>query len=417
MRKLAGLRGGEITISDADGASRLGESGDLHAALRVHNPRFYRRVAIGASLAAATSYSRGEWDCDDLTGLFRLFVRNAAAADRLDGGWSRLSHLWHRLIHRWKTNSRAGSRRNISAHYDLGNDFFQLWLDDTWAYSCGIFASPDATLREASLEKFDRVCRKLDLQPDDHLLEIGSGWGGLAIHAAANYGCRVTTTTISQQQFDLARQRIAAAGLAQRVTLVLKDYRDLTGKFDKLASIEMVEAVGQQYWDGFFRKCGELLKPDGSMLLQSIVMPERGYQQYLHSVDFIRRYVFPGGCLPSLASLLESIGRTTRLRFVHAEDFGPHYADTLRHWRAAFHEQLPEVFQLDYSTDLARLWDYYLCYCEAAFEERHVGVVQIQCDNFQNRCDPIGIGARAALVLDPYQSPASTQSKMRLFRV
>ena len=417
MRKLAGLRGGELAIVDATGVSRLGEPGDLHATVRVRNPRFYRQVALGASLAAAMSYVRADWDCDDLTSLFRLFVRNALAADRLDRGWSRPAQWMHRLIHRWRSNSRLGSRRNIRAHYDLGNDFFELWLDDTWAYSCGIFASPAATLHDASLEKFDRICRKLDLQPGDHLLEIGSGWGGFAIHAAEHYGCRVTTTTISQKQFDLAQHRIEAAGLVDRITLQLKDYRDLTGRFDKLVSVEMVEAVGHQYLDTFFRKCGELLKPEGSMLLQSIVMPERGYDDYLHSVDFIRRYIFPGGCLPSVASLLESIGRTTQLRFVHAEDFGPHYAETLRRWHEAFRERRSDLRKLNYSEDLVRLWEYYLCYCEAAFEERHVGVVQIQLNNFQNRCDPIRITARAAPMLDPCESAAPTQSKMRLFRV
>ena len=210
----------------------------------------------------------------------------------------------------------------------------------------------------------------------------------------------MTTTTISKQQFDLASRRVEAAGLAGRITLLLQDYRDLTGRFDKLVSIEMIEAVGHQYLDTYFRKCGELLKPDGSMVLQAIVMPERRYDEYLHSVDFIRRYVFPGGCLPSMATILESVGRASQMRFVHAEDFGPHYAETLRRWGKTFHERLADVRRLGYSEELIRLWDYYLCYCEAAFEERHVGVVQIQFDNCQCRRDPIQIGNRAALVPD-----------------
>jgi cyclopropane-fatty-acyl-phospholipid synthase len=395
IQKLERLRGGAITIEDGLGVSRLGDIGDLSATVRVRDPRFYRQAVFGGSLAAAMSYVRGDWDCNNLTELLRLFVRNSAAAARLDGGWSRLTRPLHRLVHRLRANNQAGSRRNIRAHYDLGNEFFQLWLDDTWAYSCGIFPSPDATLREASIEKFDRMCRKLDLQPNDHLLEIGTGWGGLAMHAVKHYGCRVTTTTISQQQFDLARARIEAAGLGARITLLLQDYRDLIGRYDKLVSIEMIEAVGHQYLDAYFGKCSELLKPDGSMLLQAIVMPERRYDEYLHSVDFIRRYIFPGGCLPSVATILESIGRASRLRFVHAEDFGPHYAETLRRWRNAFHERLADVRRLGYSEDLIRLWQYYLCYCEAAFEERHVGVVQIQFDNYQCRRDPIGIGNRA----------------------
>ena len=227
----------------------------------------------------------------------------------------------------------------------------------------------------------------------------------------------MTATTISRQQFDLAQHRIEAAGLGDRVTLQLTDYRDLTGRYDKLASIEMVEAVGHEYLDAFFQKCGELLEPKGTMLLQTIVMPERGYQQYLHSVDFIRRYIFPGGCLPSVASLLESIGRTTRLRLVHMEDFGPHYAETLRRWRKAFCDRMPDLSKLGYSQGLARLWEYYLCYCEAAFEERHVGVVQIQFNNFQNRCDHIGIDARAALMPASRGATGSPRSNTRLFPV
>lgn len=400
VRRLSGLRGGEIMIDDVTGVSRLGTAGDLHATLHVRNPRFYRQAILGGSLAAAMSYVGGDWECNNLTDLFRLFVRNQAAARSLDSGWSRTTQLIHRLVHRWHANSRNGSRRNISAHYDLGNDFFQLWLDDTCAYSSGIFSSPEATLRDASIEKFDRVCRKLDLRPGDHLLEIGTGWGGLAIHAAEHYGCRVTTTTISKQQFDLASRRIEAAGLADRITLLLQDYRDLTGRFDKLVSIEMIEAVGHQYLDTYFRKCGELLKSDGSMLLQAIVMPERRYHEYLHSVDFIRRYIFPGGCLPSIATILESVGRVSNMRFVHAEDFGPHYAETLRRWRKNFLKRLADAQRLGYSEELSRLWNYYLCYCEAAFEERHVGVVQIQFDNYQCRRDTIQIGSRAALMPD-----------------
>jgi len=396
--RLSGLRDGQITLDDATGRTRLGAGGDLHATVRVHDSGFYRQAALGSNLAVALSFVRGEWECDDLPALIRMFVRNEAAAERLESRWARLTHGLHRLAHRWHANTLRGSRRNIQAHYDLGNDFFELWLDDTWAYSSGIFAAPGATLRDASVEKFDRICRKLDLRPGDHLLEIGTGWGGLAIHAAEHYDCRVTTTTISQQQYELADRRIKAAGLSDRVQLLFKDYRELTGRFDKLVSIEMIEAVGHKYLDTYFRKCGELLKPEGSLLLQAIVMPERGYDAYLNSVDFIRRYVFPGGCLPSITSTLESIGRTSRLRLVHAEDFGSHYAETLRRWRASFQQRLPQVRQLGYSEELIRLWDYYLCYCEGAFEERHVGVVQLCFDNHECRRDPIKIGQRAAQV-------------------
>jgi cyclopropane-fatty-acyl-phospholipid synthase len=260
------------------------------------------------------------------------------------------------------------------------------------AYSSGIFPTPGASLRDASVEKFDRVCRKLNLQPSDDVLEIGTGWGGFAIHAAKNYGCHVTTTTISREQLEFARQRIVEAGLASQVTLLQLDYRDLRGQFDKLVSIEMIEAVGYQFLDDYFRQCSRLLRPHGSLVLQAIVMPERGYGQYRKSVDFIQRYIFPGGCLPSLGAILASIGRATDLRFVHAEDFAPHYAETLRRWRQSFHMRLEDVRRLGYSEQFIRLWNYYLCYCEAAFEERHVGVLHIQLDKPQCRRDLIKQG-------------------------
>lgn len=396
VQKLQGLRGGTIQLVDSSGAAALGRGGDLQTTVQVHNSAFFRHAVLGGSLSVAESYLRGEWDCDDLTAFFRIFVRNLDTSDQLDRGLSQIAKLVNRLYHRWHANSKSGSRRNIRAHYDLGNDFFRLMLDDTMAYSSGIFLSPTSTLREASLEKMDRLCRKLDLRPSDHLLEIGTGWGGLAIHAATNYGCRVTTTTISQQQFEVARQRIAEAGLSDRVTLLLQDYRDLTGQFDKLVSVEMIEAVGYRYFDTYFRKCSELLKPEGSFVLQGIVMPDRRYAQYLKSVDFIQKYVFPGGCLASMSAMLESTARVTDLRFVHAEDFGTHYAQTLREWRQRFHAQLDEVRALGYPDRFIRLWNYYLCYCEASFDERYTGVVQIQFDKPLCQRDPIAIGSRAA---------------------
>lgn len=328
--KLSNLRGGRIELKDVTGTTLIGQTGDLSAVVQIHQPAFFRHAVLGGSLSVAESYLRGDWDCDNLTAFFRLFARNLETSDRLDRGMSRIAKWINRAYHAWHANSKEGSRRNIHAHYDLGNDFFRLMLDDTMAYSSGIFLTPSSTLREASIEKIDRICRKLELQPNDHLLEIGTGWGGLAIHAATNYGCRVTTTTISQQQFEVAKQRIAEAGLSDRVTLLLQDYRDLTGQFDKLASVEMIEAVGYHYYDTYFRKCSELLKPDGSFVLQGIVMPDRRYTQYLKSVDFIQKYVFPGGCLPSIGAMTDSTARVTDFRFVHVEDFGPHYAQTLR---------------------------------------------------------------------------------------
>ena len=412
MRQLAGLQHGEIILSDATGASLLGQPGDLQVSLQVHRSQFFREAVLGGTLSVAESYLRGDWDCDHLTQLFRIFIRNQPSMDRLNAGWATLANYAHRLFHWWRANTRSGSRQNIAAHYDLGNDFYRLWLDETLAYSCGIFPTPHATLAEASTEKFDRICRQLNLQPSDDVLEIGTGWGGFALHAAQNYGCHVTTTTISQEQFQLAQQRVAAAGLSDKITLLQQDYRDLQGQYDKLVSIEMIEAVGHKYLDLYFRQCGKLLRPAGSCMLQAIVMPERGYEQYLQSVDFIQRYVFPGGCLPSLGSMLTSVAKSSDLGFVQADDFAPHYAETLRRWRAAFHARLDEVRRLGYSDDFIRLWNYYLCYCEAAFEERSVGVLQIQFDKPARRCDPLDL-ERPAHANSP---PSSTRSAVRFCR-
>ncbi len=393
--RLRGLARGEIELQGADESTRFGEGGDLNVTLRVNDTRFFRAAVLGGGLAVAESYLRGDWDCDDLTTLFRIFIRNGESADGLERGVAQLVGFSHRLFHWWRVNSVSGSRDNIRAHYDLGNEFFGLWLDETLAYSCGIFRAPEATMREASVEKFDLVCRKLDLQTTDRVLEIGSGWGGFAIHAAGNYGCQVTTTTISHEQWEAVRLRIAEAGLERRISLLEKDYRELRGRFDKLVSIEMIEAVGHQHLDAYFRQCGDLLEPDGSLLLQAIIMPERRHPQYLRSVDFIQRFVFPGGCLPSLSSILGSVGRTTDLRLVSAEDFAPHYAETLRRWRRSFTARIDQVKGPGYPDEFIRLWNYYLCYCEAAFEERHISVLQLQFDKPMCRRDAIGEAGRS----------------------
>lgn len=411
VRHLHSLQHGSLTLESGERTFEFGQTDELRANLRVNNPRFFSRAVLGGRLSVAESYLQGDWDCDDLTSLFRIFVRNQSAATRFDRGFARLSELGHRLYHAWHANTRTGSRRNIAAHYDLGNDFYKLWLDETMAYSSGIFASPGIPLRDASVEKFDRVCRKLDLTRDDELIEIGTGWGGLALHAAENYGCRVTTTTISREQHAIARQRFEQAGVGSQITLLQQDYRDLTGQFDKLVSIEMIEAVGHRYLDRFFKTCSQLLRPDGTMVLQAIIMPEQEYKQYLNSVDFIQRYVFPGGCLPSVASMMDSVGRATDLRFVHAEDFAPHYAETLRRWRRAFQDQIDTIRQMVYPETLLRLWNYYLCYCEAAFEERTVGVVQIQFDKPRCRRDPLTLSQRAAEGHTPPQ-PKSHEASM-----
>ncbi|MBM80703.1 MAG: SAM-dependent methyltransferase [Planctomycetaceae bacterium] len=379
LEKLANLRDGGLTIIDEGQKWQLGDlsSTDCQATINVHSPRFYRRLALGGSIGVAESYVLGEWSCDDLISLVRIFIRNRELGDEIEGPLSTLGRWIARRWHEVRENSKDGSRNNIHAHYDLGNDFYSLFLDETMTYSSGIFESPESTLQEASVEKLDRICRKLDLKPTDHVCEIGTGWGGFAIHAAKTYGCRITTTTISNEQYKFASEKIKAEGLEDRITILLDDYRDLTGQFDKLVSIEMIEAVGHRYFDTYFGKCSELLKPDGMMVLQGITMSEQRYQQYLKSCDFIQRYIFPGGCLVSVTAMNESVTRSTDMRMVHLEDFAQHYAQTLNHWRQRFFDRISDVRQLGYSDNFIRLWEYYLCYCEAAFLERAVGVVQM----------------------------------------
>ena len=285
----------------------------------------------------------------------------------LDSRWALVSQPVLKLLHFVNRNSKAGSARNIAAHYDLSNALYEMMLDETMAYSCGIFERAESTLHEAQLAKFDAICRKLALTPADHLLEIGTGWGGLAIHAATRYGCRVTTTTISRAQHDYAQRSIAAAGVADRITLRLDDYRDLTGRYDKLVSIEMVEAVGARYLDTYFEKCSALLQPNGAMLLQAITLQDQYYQQALKMVDFIQRFIFPGSFIPSITAIADSVCRSTDMKIFNLEDIGPHYARTLREWRLRFESRLPEVRALGLSESFVRLWTYYLCYCEGAF--------------------------------------------------
>ena len=331
----------------------------------------------GGSLGTAEAYILGHWDSDHLVELMRLFCRDTTVSGNLESKVARLVRPVQRLTHRLRKNSRRGSRRNIAAHYDLGDDFFSLFLDETMAYSCGVFPYPQSTLREASLDKFDRVCRKLRLCDDDHVMEIGSGWGGFAVYAARNYGCRVTTTTISRRQYEFTLNRVKEEGLSDRITVLCEDYRNLVGKFDKLVSIEMIEAVGHEYFDAYFKACSELLKPDGMMLLQAITIPNQRFDRYRRSVDFIQRYVFPGGCLPSLGAICGALGRVTDMRPVHLEDITAHYAQTLSHWRRRFNENIDNVRELGFSDEFLRLWEFYFCYCEAGFRERMIGNMQL----------------------------------------
>ncbi|MEO8003518.1 MAG: cyclopropane-fatty-acyl-phospholipid synthase family protein [Betaproteobacteria bacterium] len=378
--KLAGLQHGAITLEDEESRRNYGQQTSrcaLSATIGVHDPRFYSEIAFGGSIGAGEAYMQGFWSADDLTATMRILLQNRDVLDGMEAGLASLLAPLQRALHWASRNSRKGSRRNIAAHYDLGNDFFALFLDPTMMYSSAIFERPGMTLEEASVAKLDRICRKLSLGPDDHVLEIGTGWGGFAMHAARNYGCRVTTTTISREQHDLARMRIDEAGLGGRITLLADDYRDLTGTFDKLVSIEMIEAVGHRYYETYFRKCSDLLRPEGMMLLQAITIADQRYESARDSVDFIQRHIFPGSCIPSVTVMSSILARSTDMRIFDLEDIGPHYATTLRHWRDNLFAAREEVKAHGYPDEFIRMWEYYLCYCEAGFDERVIGDVQM----------------------------------------
>ncbi|HEX5635452.1 MAG TPA: cyclopropane-fatty-acyl-phospholipid synthase family protein [Gammaproteobacteria bacterium] len=390
--RLDAIHDGEIIIIDGDEQVRFGKTTTLcpfSATLHVKHPRFYSDVAFGGSIGAGEAYMAGYWNCNDLATLVRIMACNLDVVDFMEGGLARLTSPLQKLVHWFNRNSHEGSRRNIAAHYDLGNEFYRLMLDETMMYSSAIFADENMTLHAAQLHRLDIMCRKLDLKPTDHLLEIGTGWGGLALHAAQHYGCCVTTTTISREQYELACNRVMDAGLQDRVTVLMEDYRHLTGQFDKLISIEMIEAIGHEYYATYFRQCATLLKPQGMMLIQAITMADQRFEQAKRSVDFIQRYIFPGGCLPSVSVMLDKITRHSDMRLYHMEDIGPHYATTLRKWRDNVKTNLSHIRALGFSDTFLRMWDYYLCYCEGGFMERSIGTVQMLLVKPECRRDPV----------------------------
>lgn len=378
LRQLAHLCHGQLTLVEAGERQLFGQpDASLRAEIQVHDAAFWPMVAGNGSIGAGEAYMQGFWSSPDLTAVIRLFVANLDVLDGLEGGLARLGRPLLHGLHWLNRNTRQGSRKNIAAHYDLGNALFEQLLDSTMMYSAAMFRSAEDSLEQAQLYKLQRICEKLDLQPNDHLLEIGTGWGGMALYAASHYGCRVTTTTLSREQYEYTRQRIEAQGLQERVTLLLQDYRDLEGQYDKLVSIEMIEAVGHRYLPTYFRQCARLLKDDGLMLLQSITIRDQRYEQAKRSVDFIQRYIFPGGALPSLQVLLENVGRDTDLNLHHMEDFGLHYARTLRLWHDNLRRARHSLEQRGYDEQFYRLWEFYLCYCEGGFLERSIGAAQL----------------------------------------
>jgi cyclopropane-fatty-acyl-phospholipid synthase len=385
------ITGGVIEIIEPGRVMQVGDRGcrqPIMVSLRVHSPRFYSRLLRG-SIGLCDSYMDGLWDCDDLVGLTRIAALNVGSLDTLRRVLAPVLVPVQRSAGVLARNTPVCSRRRIAAHYDLGNDLFKLFLDPTMMYSCAVFDRPEATLEEASLAKLERVCAKLDLGPEDHVLEIGTGWGGFALYAAQQRGCRVTTTTISREKHAYAVARVREAGLQDRVTVLLEDYRDLRGSYDKLVSIEMIEAVGWEYLTTFFRCCSRLLLEDGVMLLQAIVIDDRAYEVEKGGRSFINTYIFPGGCLPSMRAISRSVARSGNLRHVHLEDITAHYATTLASWRERFHAGSHRLAGLGYDERFRRLWELYLCYCEGGFRERRIQDVQLVLAKPDYRGEPL----------------------------
>lgn len=388
LSHLQRLTSGSLNLKDGDEVHHFGQDAAeavINATIQVHDARFYGEIAFGGSIGAGEAYMLGYWSTDNLTDVIRLMCINQSVMDNLEGGYQWVTKPIMRVLHWLNSNTTEGSRKNIAAHYDLGNNLFELFLDPTMMYSSAIFNASTPTLQSASELKLKTICDKLDLQPTDHVLEIGTGWGGFAIYAATHYGCKVTTTTISQQQYQLAKHRVEAAGLNDKITLLLDDYRHLQGQYDKLVSIEMIEAVGYQFYDTYFAKVSALLKPTGLALIQAITIADQRYESAKKSVDFIQRYIFPGSCIPSNTAMLNSVTNKTDLRLYDLEDIGPHYATTLRMWRENFFAKIDQVRKLGYSEEFIKMWEFYLCYCEGGFEERALGDVHLLLAKPDNR--------------------------------
>ncbi|NVJ66790.1 MAG: class I SAM-dependent methyltransferase [Gammaproteobacteria bacterium] len=379
LQQLSGIKSGQLIIHDGIETLELGEkkNNDLTINVWVKKFSFYTQIATHGSIGAAESYMADEWHTDNLTSLVQLLVRNRDLLDDMEGGTAWIKNAILKFWHRLNKNNQQGSRKNIAAHYDLGNEFFSLFLDKHLMYSSAIYTEEANTLEQASELKLRTICEKLQLTSNDHLIEIGTGWGGLAIYAAQNYGCKVTTTTISEQQYQFAAKRVEALSLNEKITLLKEDYRNLTGQYDKLVSIEMIEAVGHHYLDTYISKCNRLLKDDGLALIQAITIEDHRYDQALSSVDFIKRYIFPGSFIPSVSTIVNSMKATGDFRLINLEDFGESYAKTLHDWRRAFLDNLDSVREQGFSESFIKMWEFYLCYCEGGFMEKAISDVHL----------------------------------------
>ncbi|WP_312739522.1 cyclopropane-fatty-acyl-phospholipid synthase family protein [Cedecea neteri] len=381
FRLLSGIEQGSVTVREGSQTFHFGDAtASLSAGVQVISPRVYWRVLTGGSLAAAEAWMDGDWETEELTPLLQILALNGRVLGRLENGFRLLGKPVERFRHWTRRNHREQARENIAAHYDLGNTFYSLFLDQELLYSSALFASEEQDLVHAQRAKMARLCEQLKLKASDHLLEIGTGWGAMAEYAASHYGCRVTTTTLSQEQYDWAKARIARAGLQDKVAVLLCDYRDLTGHYDKLVSIEMIEAVGQRYLPAFFRTCQARLRPGGKMAIQAITIQDQRYRDYSKSVDFIQRYIFPGGFLPSVTVMSDLMTHHTDFVVRNLFDMGPDYARTLAHWRQRFVHAWQEIEALGFDDRFRRMWLYYFGYCEAGFNARTISVVQLTAE-------------------------------------
>lgn len=380
LKLFSSIKVGRLTVHDQGEVFTLGTDTGTNAPqaeVTIHNPRAYWRILTGGTVASGEAYIDGDWSSDDLTEVTRLFSANMATMEAMADKQSWLTQLLLKLAHFGRRNNKEGSKANISAHYDLGNDFFQLFLDPTMMYSSAVFPTDSANLDTASLHKLDLICQALELKAEDRLIEIGTGWGGMALYAAEHYGCHVTTTTISQEQYQHTLDLVKARGLEDRITVLTQDYRDLEGQFDKLVSIEMIEAVGHEYYASYFRTLSQLLKPEGKAVIQAITITDQRYESARRSVDFIKRYIFPGGCLPSINVISENIAAHTDLQMAGLRDITLDYAKTLEAWHQRFLAKLDQVHAMGFDERFIRMWRFYLSYCEGGFRERIIGTYQI----------------------------------------
>lgn len=377
LSQLKHLQHGTLTIVDQGEIHQFGQTGELNVTLTIKNPHFYSRTLFGGSIGNAESFVDQDWDCSNLTDLVRLFVRNRSVLQKLDGAMVNVLSPLQKIFHGLRSNSLEGSRKNVRSHYDMGNDFFKLFLDESMMYSSAIFDSPDTDLETAALKKIQIICEKLELKESDHLVEIGTGWGAVAIYAATTYGCKVTTTTISKEQFDYTLSKVKELGLENQISVLFEDYRNLKGTFDKLVSVEMIEAVGLNNLDTFFEVCSKLLRPNGLMVLQAITIRDQFYKTAKNSVDFIQRHIFPGTGIPSVSAMMNAVTEKTDFVMIQQHDYAEDYAQTLWHWSQRFTRNTDKVIDLGYPEFLPRLWQFYFAYCEGGFRERAIGLSQI----------------------------------------